>query len=121
MRITLPWAVVLPDNRRTGVLHGRALLTREYRQRKHAAALVAMSQHRGAPLLGPVQLVARVHFPDRRRRDAGNYRKLVTDALTAVVYQDDVQIHDERWIRAEIDPVNPRIELTITPLVEEAA
>jgi Holliday junction resolvase RusA-like endonuclease len=68
-------------------------------------------------ITAPVGLTVRVYFPDARKRDAGNLRKLVTDALQgAAVIADDCLIHDERWIRAGIDRQNPRAELTITPL-----
>lgn len=51
--------------------------------------------------------------PDKRRRDAGNYRKLVTDALNGTVYVDDSQLVSETWQRGPVDKKNPRFLLTL--------
>lgn len=117
--LTLPFAALVSDNRRLVGRAGRRVLSREYRDTKEAVALLAMGQIRGPrPALpsGPVSLLAEMWFPDARKRDAANYRKLVTDALTGIAYGDDAQIHDERWVRAGIDRANPRIEITITAI-----
>ena len=37
-------------------------------------------------------------MPDRRKRDAGNYRKLLTDALSGIAYDDDSQLVREVWL-----------------------
>lgn len=122
MTLTLPWAALAQDNHRltTSRQTGRTFTTARYRTAKSLAEALLMSQiGRAAPFTVPVQLVACVWVPDLRRRDVGNLRKLVTDALqNAGVVADDCLIHDERWIRAGIDRANPRAELTITPLPE---
>lgn len=118
VRLILPWAVMVRDNAKYGVLRGRMILTREYRQAKERAYMLACGQVRQRPAFtDPVALEARVYFPDRsRKRDAGNYRKLVTDALEGVLYPDDALIHDERWVNAGVDRERPRVEITVQPI-----
>lgn len=120
--ISLPWVVLVPDNRRVGILAGRGLLSRRYRAAKGAAHVLCAGQWRGAPMLaGDVAIVGRFYLPDRRRRDVGNLRKLITDALAGVAYADDVQLADERWVRVGVDRENPRVVLTLTPFTPLAA
>jgi Holliday junction resolvase RusA-like endonuclease len=85
----------------------------EYRDRKAMARTVAAATWKGAPLAGDIILVADCLFPDKRCRDAGNYRKLITDALKAIAYADDAQLVSETWRRAGYDKVNPRIEVRL--------
>ena len=54
-------------------------------------------------------------FKDRKRRDLENHLKLVCDALTGIVYEDDSQIDDLHILRHH-DPDRPRTELTVVPL-----
>lgn len=122
MKIEIPYALVVPDNRRLTVLRGKALLSPRYRQAKEKLTWWLRSQYRGAQLhTGPVQIHARAFFPDARRRDAGNGRKLVTDAMEGIVYLDDTQIWKETWERMGIDRTNPRLEVVIEPYKQEAA
>lgn len=116
--LTLPWAVLVPDNAKTGVCRGKAILTARYRTAKRAATCLLRAQNGTAtPRTTPTKVVVRVWFPDARKRDAGNLRKLVTDALQdAGVVVDDCLIHDERWIRAGIDRANPRADITVQNL-----
>lgn len=117
--LTLPWACVLHDNHRLMpvVVKGRARLiqTPAYRTAKAAAALRLRAQWRGPQLTGDVLLIARVYVPDRRKRDPGNYRKLVTDAATGICYGDDAQLCYETWLRAGVDRDNPRIDVVLMP------
>lgn len=111
---TFPWAVLVPDNARIGVYRGKALLTKRYRDAKAALALVATAQYRGAPLEGNRIVVKAVAFPpDHRRRDIGNLRKGVLDALQGIAYADDYQVCCETWRRGPVDAENPRMELEI--------
>ncbi|HEY2851152.1 MAG TPA: RusA family crossover junction endodeoxyribonuclease [Gemmatimonadaceae bacterium] len=69
------------------------------------------------PLQGRLMLVARMFEPNRSsRRDIANYAKMVHDALTGIVYEDDSQLDRVTWIRAGVDIDRPRLELTITVL-----
>lgn len=113
--LVLPWSCVQPDNHRLMPrFRGKGLMAAPaYRDAKARARVTLAQQWKQGPLAGDVQLVARVYFPDKRKRDAGNYRKLIGDALTGIAYGDDAQLVDERWIRAGVDKTHPRVELTL--------
>lgn len=121
--IVIPWAFVAQANHRLMpvVRAGRARLITapEYRQAKESAELSIKRQWKGSMLSGPLQLVARCYFPDRRKRDAINYSKMLGDAMSGIVYEDDSQVHRETWELAGIDRGNARIEITVTPLTPE--
>lgn len=119
--LVLPWPCLCADNNRLAWVYGHARLSREYREAKRQVTERAGLWWRHPLLTGPVTVVGRFWFPDKRRRDAGNYRKLLTDALTGVCYVDDQQVHDERWQLVAIDRDAPRCELTVRALVEVAA
>lgn len=52
---------------------------------------------------------------DKRVRDLDNHLKIVFDALTGVVWEDDKQIQ-EMTIRKDYDKENPRVELDVVLL-----
>lgn len=114
--ITLPWAVLAADNHRLTPSRGRLVKSSEYRKRMAIASLMLRGLWREPIIRGPVRLHARLHFPDRRKRDAGNYRKFLTDCLSGIAYVDDSDVWSETWERAGIDRENPRVELHIAPL-----
>jgi Holliday junction resolvase RusA-like endonuclease len=118
LTIAFPWGYVLHDNHRFVPAHGRRGLvaSSEYRNAKRAAVGWLTVLWRSRPqLTGDMVLHARCFFPDKRKRDAGNYRKLITDALSGVVYADDSQLVSETWERAGFDKQSPRIEVTLRP------
>lgn len=122
MKVTLPWAAVLHDNHRFIAIRmgrgARLSASPEYREKKAVAETLLCAQwHHTPKMIGNLRLHARCYFPDRRRRDSGNYRKMLTDSLSGIAYTDDSQLISETWERAGIDKENPRIEITI----EEAA
>lgn len=129
VRLTLPWAVLVPVNRRTnpagwGKMRGRQFLTREYRDAQRTAEMLVQSQVRGKRprFTAPVAMTLRFYEPDRRRRDPSNLLKLVEDAMSGVVYDDDSRIHRQTWERAGVDRNNPRVEIVVRPMdVERAA
>lgn len=118
--LTLPWDVLVPDNRKYTVSRGRIILTTEYRHAKqwiYEIALADRAQKRWRPIDGRIALHAVVYEPDASRvRDVCNFAKLVQDGLACECYEDDGQIDDARWIRGGIDRNNPRMEITLTPL-----
>ena len=121
--IILPWKFCAQANHRLMpvIRGGRAIVITAppYRQAKESAELSIKRQWRGLPALTvPVSLHARCYFPDRRKRDAGNLGKMLGDALSGIVYEDDSQVYRETYERAGIDKSNPRVELTIHPIEE---
>lgn len=118
LSLTLPWPVLVSDNNKYGVYHGKMILTKRYREAKDAIAMhacrIPASQR---PLEGRVRLHAVVYEPDAKRlRDIGNFMKLTADGLNGILYYDDSQLDDVRWERGPLDPANPRVELTLTIL-----
>ena len=118
MKIVLPWAAVLHDNHRFIAIRmgrgARLSASPEYREKKEVAETLLCAQWHGKPKMeGELQLHAECFFPDRRKRDSGNYRKLITDSLSGIAYTDDSQLVSETWERAGIDRENPRIEITL--------
>jgi Holliday junction resolvase RusA-like endonuclease len=122
---TLPWEAVARDSggaryiiarRPTGP---RLILSPGYRAAKQYAHTLGLKARNAAglraPLTGPLAWTARVWFPDRRRRDAGNLRKMLTDAMSGVWYEDDSQLYRETWERAGIAK-GGRIEIEIAAL-----
>lgn len=116
LSLVVPWSRVVSDNKRhTGRnrSHGVEWVT------KFALCVETMeAQCADLPTITvPVMLVGRVWFPDARRRDAGNLRKFVTDALQkAEVVVDDALCLAETWVACGVDRANPRIEIRLTTL-----
>ena len=119
-RLELAWPHLLHDNHRLmPILRGKraVLITApDYRKAKAEAELRFKAQWRDRMLEGDVRLHAKLWFPDLRKRDAANYRKLVTDALTGIAYSDDSQLVIETWEKAGLDRVHPRCELELTEI-----
>lgn len=127
LRLTLPWSFLESDNRsrlaklfhvgpnRTPI--AKLVMQDSFRAAKAKVRTLARETLGAAePTKRPLALTARVWVPDTGRHDIPNFAKGVHDALTDVVYVDDSQLHDVRWIRAGVDVDHPRAELTITPL-----
>jgi Holliday junction resolvase RusA-like endonuclease len=122
IRLTFPWSVLVPDNRKYTVARNRMILTREYREAKYAMHMRSKMQYRGPLLRGRLAIDAVLFEPNESRdRDPANYGKLIQDALKRAVYEDDVQIDDSRFRRGGIDPDNPRAEITVRVADEVAA
>lgn len=111
--LVLPWSCLISDNRHRGPVSSRAdsAAYKLARTRAHAAAAEQWGAY--APFAGRISLLARIFPPNAQRRDIGNFAKCVKDSLSGVAYADDVQVVDERWIRAAIDVDRPRAEITI--------
>lgn len=114
--IVFPWAFVCHDNHRLIPARNRKGLVASaaYRTKKKEAATLAALQWGPTPQLrGDLVLEAQCFFPDRRKRDAGNYRKMITDALTGTCYADDSALAREVWERVGYDKDNARIEIRL--------
>lgn len=70
------------------------------------------SQYRGEVIKTPLGVVLGLWHGTRRTTDVDNFNKLVLDAMTGIVYEDDSQIV-ELTIRKGYDKENPRIEVDI--------
>lgn len=93
---------------------GRAAgyMSKEGKERKEDYGWQARGQYHGKPLGVGLKLTATLFFGTKRRADADNYSKLLLDALTGIVWEDDSQVQDLRVIKA-YDKARPRIELVI--------
>jgi crossover junction endodeoxyribonuclease RusA len=87
-------------------------MSKDGKERKEAYAWEARGQYHGKPLAIGLKLTVTLFFGTKRTHDADNYSKLLLDALTGIVWEDDSQVQDLRIIKAH-DKVQPRIELVI--------
>lgn len=90
-------------------------LTREAKTWKETVAWAARADWRKPPLTGSVGLVITLYYADNRRRDIDNAGKLLLDGLAGIVYLDDRQVDDLRFIR-EHDKKKPRVEIKVSEL-----
>lgn len=115
--IILPWRMVMHDNHRLMPVRmgkGVRLITSpDYRKAKEEAEYEIKRQWRIPALEGDIVLRAKAFFPNLRKRDVGNYRKLACDAMTGICYADDAQLQSETWERVGVSKDNPRIEITL--------
>jgi Holliday junction resolvase RusA-like endonuclease len=109
--IVLPWSTLHSSN---GMFR---LVGKGYRAALGAARDEADKQlaDYSHPVFGEGMVAVRLvlYVPDKRRRDAPNYLKLICDALGGIVYADDSQGIAGSW-RVWLDCDHPRAEVTIT-------
>ena len=82
-----------------------------------AAAVIAKWRYQKGQRLA---VEVRVFFKDKRPRDLGNLDKLLIDSIADACGFNDCCIDDERFIRAEIDKLNPRCEVTLSVISDTA-
>lgn len=98
MNLSLPYPPT--GNHATKHANGAHYTTQEVKRYRTTICNLARQQGAISPLVGPLQVVAEISPPDRRRRDMDNCWKTLADALTlAKVWGDDFQIADLRLIR----------------------
>ena len=70
---------------------------------------------KGKKLRTRVAVTFNLYFPDRRRRDLGNFEKLATDCIVeAGIIEDDCwTILAETRKRGYLDKQNPRLEIEV--------
>lgn len=83
---------------------GKALKTDYYYQLKQ--------QYKKNPRKDDIDLRVELFFGDKRVRDIDNYNKLLLDACTGVLWDDDKQIQSLLIVK-NYDKKNPRIELDL--------
>jgi crossover junction endodeoxyribonuclease RusA len=90
-------------------------MTREGKLIKEGYRWEARAQWRQRALKGELYVAVEFYFATRRRRDLDNQNKLILDALSGIVYEDDSQVA-ELTLRRRFDKDNPRIEISIWPV-----
>lgn len=88
-------------------------MTAEGKALKEAYQWEARAQWRGDPLRGPVEIEVTLFHGDKCARDIDNYSKILLDALTGIVWDDDKQVEKMAVVKA-YDRLTPRVELSIT-------
>jgi Holliday junction resolvase RusA-like endonuclease len=78
----------------------------------------AKSQYRGKPIKGDIILRVSLYFGTKIKCDIDNFNKIVYDALTGIVWEDDSQIKTVMTTKY-YDKKSPRIELEISTLKEK--
>lgn len=81
---------------------------------KESISWEARAQYKGQPLTGPVRLKIALYWGDRRKHDIDNI-KILLDALTGIVWEDDGQVTDLHVTKA-YDKENPRVEILLEEL-----
>ena len=102
----------VPVNSKYGVINGRMLLTKKYRDTKEAMKWEIASQWHTEPLSDNVTLNILQYFGDNRHRDIDAYLKIILDSLESIVFENDSQV-DEMHVYKEVDKDNPRIIVQI--------
>lgn len=111
------WRVAL-DRRAKGRRGKRRMILTDEARLYHEALALDLRQF-GPPRLGAarVGVAVRAFPPDAIRRDLGNVRKILLDALTRCgVWDDDEQVDLEYSVWGWIDRQDPRVEVHVWPL-----
>ncbi len=82
---------------------------------KEAYQWEAKSQWKQEPFSGSVEVSITLFHGDKRARDIDNYGKVLLDALTGIVWEDDKQIV-RMTVEKAYDKERPRIEIAIESL-----
>lgn len=90
----------------------RVYMTTEGKALKEDYQWQVKSQYRGKPKTGDIDLRVELFFGDNRKRDIDNYNKILLDAFTGILWEDDSQIISLLIIKNK-DLKNPRIELQL--------
>jgi crossover junction endodeoxyribonuclease RusA len=88
------------------------MMTAEGKAAKEEYGWEAKRQWQAKPLAGEIVLSVTFYFKTKRRRDLDNQNKILFDALSGIVYDDDSQIAELR-LRREYDRARPRIEVQV--------
>jgi len=105
--ITLITKPIVINKKYTVTRNGRMILSKAYRDTKEAMQWEIASQVKNEPLKGSVALNVLFYFGDNRKRDIDAYLKILLDAMSEFVYEDDSQI-TELHVFKEVDKENPR-------------
>lgn len=87
-------------------------MSKEGKDLKQSYQWQIKSQYKGKPKTGDIDLRIELFFGDNRKRDIDNYNKILLDAFTGILWEDDSQIQSLLIVKNK-DIKNPRIELTV--------
>lgn len=87
-------------------------MTNKGKELKESYQWQAKSQYKKPVTAEPVELTVELFFKTKRKSDVDNFSKILLDALSGIVYEDDVQIQKLTTTK-NYDKENPRIEVTI--------
>lgn len=92
--------------------HPAVYMTAEGKSLKESYQWEAKSQWKEKPISEPVKVKVELFFRKNGRHDIDNFGKILLDALSGIVWEDDSQIQ-EMTVTKWLDKDAPRIEITI--------
>lgn|SRR3990167_4487096 len=87
-------------------------ITKEGKALKEDYQWQIKSQYKGKPLKGDIDLRIELFFGDNRKRDIDNFNKILIDAFTGILWEDDSQVQSLLIIKNK-DLKRPRIEINL--------
>lgn len=102
----------VPLNQKFFVRNGRNILSSKYRDAKTALQLEIATQCDFEPLGRNVAVTIRQYYGDKRKRDVDSWVKILLDAMSEIVYIDDVQVTELHCYK-EVDKENPRVVIQV--------
>lgn len=99
-------------NRKHVIARNRLILSKEYRDTKEAMQWEIKSQYQGDPVTEAVALNIMFYYGDKRKRDIDAYLKILLDAMSGIVYEDDALITEMHCFK-EVDVEKPRTVIQV--------
>ncbi len=90
----------------------RKYMTTKGKELKESYQWQIKSQYKGKPIKNDIDLRVELFFGDNRIRDIDNYNKILLDAFTGILWEDDSQIQSLLIVKNK-DLKNPRIEIQL--------
>ena len=102
----------VPINDKIACVRGRGILTKRYREAKIALAQEISLKWTTAPLGGTIELHIDLFYGDKRKRDIDAHLKILLDAMSEIVYEDDSQV-TKMTVQKFYDKQNPRTQIEV--------
>lgn len=90
----------------------RVYMTEEGKNCKETYQWEIKSQYKGKPREGDISVIICLYFKDKKKRDVDNFNKLILDACSGILWEDDSQIQ-ELIIKKEVVPHNSGVLIMI--------
>ena len=90
----------------------KVYMTKKGKDLKESYQWEAKSQWKQEIISGEVEIAVKLHFKSKRTHDIDNYTKILLDALTGIIWEDDKQIQ-KMTISKQHSKENPSIEVEI--------